>query len=236
MSNDLDNFILYDSETQYYKNHGYDKHYLFEIYGKTSSGILFERDLVNQNQILLHVGDGLKKTQNYIDKDSSFFRKNQKGSSFFSSYKDYKDFVFNKKELISKKYILDVVKRYIYLESPQVWASTLMGGGGKGVLKNPNWMYGTFLFEDNNEYTIIKKYDTVKIFKGKENMYAFSEKEEYCSFILDEELYKKALKLNKLKRYIALNIFGCLDIDILDEYSNIYKDLDVATKFSMQDC
>lgn len=228
----IEDFIVYDSETLYDKNWGYDENYLFEIYGKTESGILFEKDLNNEKQILLHIADGMKKVETYLDERSSFFRKNKEGSKFFANYKDYKDFNFIKKETISKEYIISIVKRFIYMECPTVWQSTCMAGGKKGVLGNPNWMYGTFLLEDGEEYTIIKKYDTVKIFQGKRDMYAFSREEELCSFILEEELYTKALRLNKLRRFIALNNFGKVDIEIIEEFAKLYKELDEITKFT----
>lgn len=228
----IEDFIVYDSETLYDKNWGYDETYLFQIYGKTESGILFEKDLNNEKQILLHIADGMKKAETYLDERSSFFRKNKEGSRFFANYKDYKDFDFSKKETISKEYIINIVKRFIYMECPTVWQSTCMAGGKEGVLGNPNWMYGTFLFEDGEEYTIIKKYDTVKIFQGKRDMYAFSREEELCSFILEEELYTKALRLNKLRRFIALNNFGRVDIEVIEEFAKTYKELDEITKLN----
>lgn len=228
----IEDFIVYDSETLYDKNWGYDENYLFQIYGKTESGILFEKDLNNEKQILLHIADGMKKAETYLDERSSFFRKNKEGSRFFANYKDYKDFDFSKKETISKEYIINIVKRFIYMECPTVWQSTCMAGGKEGVLGNPNWMYGTFLFEDGEEYTIIKKYDTVKIFQGKRDMYAFSREEELCSFILEEELYTKALRLNKLRRFIVLNNFGKVDIEVIEEFTKTYKELDEITKLN----
>lgn len=226
----LEDYLVYDSNTLYDKDMGYSEDYCFEIYGVTESGILFEKVMNSEREILLHVGDGIKRLETYLDKGDCFFRKNREGSKFFTNYNDYKDFDFSKKENISKDYIINIVKRFIYMECPSIWSSTCMGGGREGVLGNPNWMYGTFLFEDGHNYTIIKKYDTVKIFKGEHNMYAFSEKEEYCSFVLEEELYKKALRLNKLRRFIALNSFGKIDIEATAEFVELYRELDIATK------
>lgn len=228
----IEDFIAYDSETLYDKNWGYNPDCLYEIYGKTQEGILFEKDLNNHNQILLHIGDGIKKAENHLYEGSCFFRKNREGSKFFSNYKDYKDFDFIKKETISEDYIINIVKRFIYMECPTLWESTCMGGGRKGVLGDTNWMYGTFLFEDGKEYTIIKKLDTVKIFEGNKDMYAFSEEEELCSFILEEELYTKALRLNKLRRFVALNSFGKIDIELMEEFTKLYKELDEVTKLN----
>lgn len=225
----LQDYIIYNSETQYEKSHGYSKDYLFEIYGKTEGGTLFERDLVSQDKILLHVGDGIRKAESCLDRDSVFFRKNQEGSKFFANYSDYLDFKFNKQKELSKDYIIQIVKRYVYMESPRVWSSTLMGGGGDGVLENPNWMHGAFILEDDKEYTIIKKYDTVKIFEGNKNMYAYDDEKEYCSFKLEEDLYKNALRLMKLKRFMALNSFGRIDIDKYKEFISIYEEIDEAT-------
>ncbi|MBD5589332.1 hypothetical protein [Clostridium botulinum] len=227
---ELERYGIYDSETQYDKEHGYYEDFLYQIYGKTESGILFERDLKHPERILLHIGTGIKKPKTHFDREDTFFRKNREGSHFWANYSDYKDFSFNKKESISKDYLIKIVKRFIYMECPHVWNSTLMGGGREGVLGNPNWMYGTFIFEDGKEYTIIKKYDTVKIFEGCKNMYAFSDKEEYCSFKLNEKLYEKAEKLNSLRRFVALNSFGVIDIEKVETFTSIYKELDEITK------
>lgn len=230
MRNQLKDFIIHDSKTQYEKDMGYCEDYLFEIYGKTDGGTLFERDLNNKERILLHVGDGIKRSQDYLYDGFVFFRKNREGVKFFDSYSNYKDFKFDNKKDLSKEYIISVIKRYVYLESPAVYSSTCMGGGKEGVLGNPNWQYGTFILEDLEEYTVIKKYDTVKIFKGVENMYAFLDKECYCYFKLDEKLYENALRLSSLRRYMLTNSFGNVDISKYEEFLNLYKELDSETE------
>lgn len=225
--NTLKDYIIYNSETQYDKNTC-----LYEIYGKTNTGILFERNLENTDEILLHVGDGIKKPQNYLDNESFFFRKSNSESDIFSNYKNYTDFNFESKESISKEYIISIIKRYIYMENPYIGESQPSSDYKEhlGILGNPTLFFGTFLLEDGKKYTITKHYDVVKIFNENEEINSLCNKKEYCSFLLEQDLYSKAINLDNLKRFIFKNTFSKSMINKTKEFISLYKELDEITK------
>ena len=228
----LHDYVLCNNNTALYeKSYGYSEDYLFDIYGKTENGMFFHKSFDNPDARILHVCDGIRKEDYRLNDGDFFFRKNNDGSHFFNEYSNYKDFSFSEKEKLDTDYIIAVIKRLIYLKCPKVWTSTSMGGGKKDdVLSDPNWMHGDFILENNKTYTIIKRYGTVKIYEEHHDMYAFDKEEPLCQFELDSNLYKKALRLLELRRFIVFNCFGIIDRKKFTEFLDIEKELNVRIK------
>ena len=221
MSN-LEKYIIHDNKTQYDKDWGYTEDMLYEIYGVNECGELFERDLVNQDRILRHASNGLK-TIDMLFKDEGFFRKNRKGSHFFASYTNYDDYEYSKEsKKLDGNEIINVLKEFIYLHSPRIGSCTCMGwnrkDGKDSPIYDPNYCHNQIQLDDKKDYTIIKRYDTVKLYEGCVGKFVYDDQEPFLSFKLDGELYIKALELSGLRRQIATGIYGKFDDNKLTHY------------------
>jgi len=232
---ELADYIIKDKETQYDKTWGDCDDMLYEIYGICESGILFERDLSNPDRILRHYSNGIKGIDYNMRREEGFFRKDDDEVRFFASYKDYDDYHYSKEsENLSKVKMIKVIKEYIYLHSPNIGSSTMMGwsrkDGDTSPIHDPNWCHALVQLDDKKDYTIIKRKDTVKIFEGNVNMYHFNDHDELSvvTFTLERDLYEKAIKLNSLRRSIAIGMFGKVDISKLKEFIDL--EAEIASK------
>lgn len=229
---ELERYIIKDSETQYDKNWGDCIDMLYEIYGISESGILFERDLNNPNRILRHYSNGIKGIDYNMCREEAFFRKDNGKVHFFASHKDYDDYNYSKEpKQLSKEEIIKVLKEYVYLHFPNIGSSTLMGwsrkDGDKSPIHDPNWCHALVQLDDKKDYTIIKREDTVKLFEGDVNMYYFDDHDELAvvKFTLERDLYEKAIKFNSLRRRIAISMFGKVDVSKLKEFIDLETEI-----------
>lgn len=228
----LERYIIKDNETQYDKEWGDCEDILYEIYGVSETGILFERDINNPNRLLRHYSNGIKVVDYNMYREESFFRKNDKGGRFWASHTDYDDYSYSvePKEL-SKEEMIKVIKEYVYLHCPNIGNKTMMGWGSKdgddSPIHDPNWCHILVQLDDKKDYTIIKRKDTVKLFEGNVNMYHFDDHDELAvvKFTLERELYEKAIKLNSIRRIIATRMFGKVDISKLKEFINLESEI-----------
>lgn len=228
---ELERYAIKDSETQYDLKWGDCEEMLYEIYGISQSGILFERDLNNTNRILRHYSNGIK----FIDsmhREEGFFRKDDGNIRFFASHKDYDDYNYSKEpKQLSNEEMTKVLKEYTYLHSPHIGSSTMMGwsrnDGDKSPIHDPNWCHALVQLDDKKDYTIIKREDTVKLFEGDVSIYYFNDHDELAvvKFTLERELYEKAIKLNSLRRRISTSMFGKVDISKLKEFIDLETEI-----------
>lgn len=226
----LDEYIIKDSETQYDKNYGYFYDCLYEIYGVKESGVLFERDLIDTDRVLVHISNGVKVIQYGINKEDCFFRKDNNG--FFKSYKNCDDYNYSKEpKMLSKDEMINTLKEFVYLRNPHIGSMTMMGWGNKdgdnSPINDPNWCYNLIQLDDKKEYTIIKRRDTVKLFEGDVNKFYFDDHDELAvlRFTLERDLYEKAIKLNSLRRTIATNMFGKVNASLLKEFIELESEI-----------
>lgn len=236
MSN-LEDYIIKDNETQYNKRYGYYKDMLFSIYGIDKLGILFERDLNNTKRILKHYSNGVKGIDYVMTDEDVFFRKNTGKVHFFDSHENYDDYSYsNEAKQLSKDEMIKVLKEYIYLHFPNIGYKTMMGwnrkDGDNSPIHDPNWYYASIQLDDKNDYTIIKRKDTVKLFKGEVDKFYFDDHDELAvvKFILERELYEKALKLSFLRSKISKMIFGKVDTSQLEEFINLKAEITANLK------
>lgn len=226
----LNRYIIKDNETQYDENYGYHESMLYEIYGVKESGILFERDLINTDRILIHISNGIKIIDYGIHETDCFFRKDDTG--FFKSYKNCDDYNYSKEaKVLSQEEMIEVLKEFIYLHSPNIGSMTMMGwrreDRDNSPIHDPNWCHNFVQLDDKKEYTIIKRRDTVKLFEGNVHMYYFDDHDELAvlRFSLERDLYEKAIRLNSLRRIIATNMFGKVDVSILKEFIELESEI-----------
>lgn len=229
---ELTKFIIKDNETQYDASWGDNKECLYEIYGISESGVLFERDLQNPERLLRHCSNGVKSIDYNLNRYESFFRKNNDDSHFFSSYTDYDDYTYSKgPKQLSDNEMVGILKEYVYLYSPNIGSKTLMGwrrdDGDNSPLLDPNWCHALVQLDDKKDYTIIKREDTVKLFEGRVNMYHFDDHDELTvvKFTLERDLYEKALDLSFLRRKIATSMYGKVDISRLKEFIDLHDEI-----------
>lgn len=228
----LERYIVEDSETQYDSTYSRREDALCEIYGVSNGGIIFERDLSYPNRILRHCSNGLKVVDYELYRDEFFFRKNEEGSSFFASYKDYDDFKYSEgpKEL-SEEEMIKVLKEYVYLHNPHIGSKTLMGwrnkDGDNSPINDPNWCNNLIQLDDKKDYTIIKRTDTVKLFEGDVSMYYFDDHDDQAivKFKLDRNLYEKAMELLCIKRQIVHRIFGLNNTSLPEKYIQLQSEI-----------
>ncbi|MDF2879992.1 MAG: hypothetical protein K0R54_549 [Clostridiaceae bacterium] len=228
----LEGYAIKDSETQYDIKWGDCKDMLYEIYGITESGVLFERDLNNPNRILRHYSNGIKGIDYNMSREEVFFRKVDGDIRFFTSHKDYDDYNYSEEpKQLSKEEMIKVLKEYVYLHFPNIGNRTMMGwsreDGDTSPIHDTNWCYVLVQLDDKKDYTIIKRKDTVKLFEGDVNMYYFDNHDELAvvKFTLERELYEKAIKLYSLRRRIARRMFGKINVSTLKEFIDLEAEI-----------
>lgn len=115
--------------------------------------------------------------------------------------------------VLSKEEIIETLKRVVYDVEPHLQTQT-MSGWGSGLLKDdPNRYTGTYVLNDEEEYTIRKYNNSIKFFKETGYYSPASSKEE--ELLYEEELnfdvYEKAVEVYKLRRSIVLYTNELLD-------------------------
>lgn len=232
--NNLEKFILIDSETQKGKDDYCNLEY--EIYGLSNSwgGVIFERDINKPEQILFHISNGLKVAYNYLDKMDCFFRKGD--DNFYMHYKNCEDYTYSKEIVdLSKDDIIKIIKEYVYLHHPNLMERTLMGWNtDKGVLHDPNHCSAFVRLDDNKYYSISKCMDKVTIKtcldykkdRDKENLIFL------VDFTLDEKMYEKALDFSFIKKKIYKSFYGKLSDEKIVQYQQIKMELEKFIKNS----
>ena len=221
----LKDYRMIDNNTQIDKD---GKKY--SIYGvNTNSGVLFERDINNQNIILRHVSNGIKEIDGcfYSDSGDIFFYKDDH-EIYLYRRKNYNDFKYaDSKVNVDKNQKIMFLKEFIYLHKPYIGCSTLLGwkrkDGDKSEIYNPNHCTAHIQFDDGERYTVIKVEDTVKLFAGNVDMLYFEKHPELCllMFKLDKNLYDTAYELLNIKRDISSKIFGNINDDLFKKYMHI---------------
>ena len=159
-------------------------------------------------------------------------------SDFGGDYEFYnKDrFTFDIKET-NKQDEISSLRKVFYFLQPTLQGRTLVGGGEANTPTDPNYYEGRYYLCNGEEYTILKNRETVEFYNTRKPytyLFKYEVDREDCIYRekIDFELYRKAIKLQDLKRKITHTTGEMLNyhkeelIDIINEYQELKEILD----------
>lgn len=134
------------------------------------------------------------------------------------------------KETISTEKAISVLQQLLYMEQPKLQSRSSVGWTSGRVEDDPNYYGGTYILNDEEEYTILKCREKYKLFKGKRSYYPDWKTEEGLlhAGTLDMVTYKLALEVEEIRKDIVTETSRLLDGSLLDtvkKYEQLRREL-----------
>lgn len=137
-----------------------------------------------------------------------------------------------KKVVLTQEEITRSLMNVLYFLEPELQTRSLVGIIESGIENDPNYYRGSYVLNDEEEYTILKLKTKYKFFKGRRSFSEIGWNDKSSALIaegtLDLERYKKALKMNRLKHYILTRTNQILENDedtSIEEYKQLENEL-----------
>lgn len=227
--------IKYNLVEQKYKNHPDDYKYGIMVGGSLYDG--YTVTIVDNSKeskdgyvteeptvCLLHLSDRVRQYEMLrVNRDFSYI--SYPFGEVSNGVSDY-----NKVEL-SKLDVIRDLSSILYKIQPRLQEITLMGyDNGDSIEGDINHYQGTYVLNDENEYSIIKHKNNYRFYKGRKT---FSNGHDLEGLIyegeMDYSMYVLAIELAKLKYHIVINANKMLENEednSVEEYRILVKELD----------
>lgn len=150
--------------------------------------------------------------------------------SFHYQTPTYRMFDYKLVEL-TKEEIISTLKNVLYQLQPSLQTRSCIGTTSKRLEDDPNYYEGTFVLNDEEQYTILKCKKQYKLFKGTKHFYPDWEKEKDLLYSgeINFAVYAIALEVNRLRRIIVTDTNKFLDeedIHLITDYKELKKELE----------
>jgi hypothetical protein len=157
--------------------------------------------------------------------------------SFAFSKPTFKMYEYKKEKLTNEK-IISVLKNVFYFLQPSLQSHSLVGSTSKELEDDPNYYEGSYVLNNEEEYTILKCRKTFKFYKGKKKYYPNWKETEDLLFEgeINFDLYKLALEVARLKAKIVTNTNQLLEDendDSIARYQTLKKQLNKQLEIEM---
>lgn len=135
-----------------------------------------------------------------------------------------------KKEELTTEQVIETLKGVLYEVQPELQSRSLVGSKSDRLEDDPNYYEGTYVLNDEENYTILKCRTKYKFFKGEKNYYPHWKTEEGLLYEgeIDFDVYKVAIEVERLRRKIVVHTNQLLDSgeeDKIAEYRELYARL-----------
>lgn len=150
---------------------------------------------------------------------------------FTFSTPTYKMYDYKYEELSEEQIIKDL-KSVLYYFEPNLQSHSLVGCSSNEIEDDINYYEGSYVLNDEEEYTILKYKDEYKFYKGKKCYYPNWEREEDLIYSgkIDFDIYKKSIYLLDLRRQIVMFTNELLDehdiVERITEYQTCKTELE----------
>jgi hypothetical protein len=151
----------------------------------------------------------------------------------------YKMYPYELKEL-SDTEVIRILKKVFYEAQPNLQCRSLVGSSSDLLKDDPNYYEGSYVLNDEQEYTILKCKDKYKFFRGMKHYYPHWGKEEELIYEgdIDFELYELAIEVCKLRASIVTETNKLLDDESnnsIERYYSLKSKLKEALKSQISD-
>lgn len=122
---------------------------------------------------------------------------------------------------LSNEEIVGRLKKVLYFLQPSLQGHSLVGTSSNRLEDDPNYYEGCYVLNDEEIYTILKHKTSYKFYKGKKSYYPNWKDIDALIFEgeINFEIYKLALEVERLKRFIVTSMNQILDDENNDAVS-----------------
>lgn len=166
----------------------------------TPKGKLSVNKLYNFCDGLVHIDENVRVKFDRMRLYEDYLYLHESGLASYGGY-EYK------RVKLSEEEVVEVLKKVFYCTQPKLQSHSLVGSSSKNIEDDPNYYQGSYVLNNDEEYSILKCKDEIRFYKGIKSYYPDWKNEEDLIFKskIDFEVYKISLELNNLKNNILKN-------------------------------